>query len=71
VNFTIYNSSKKMEEKSDKVFIEPRKTGPTNPDNGLPSTVKRLTDFMRLDLIENESAEFIGELWKKHHRTKV
>jgi len=36
----------------------------------LPPSVKTLDDILNMEMIKNESAEKIGELWKQFHSTK-
>lgn len=38
--------------------------------NNLPPDVKRLDDIVKLDLLKNESAEKIGEIWNTFHSTR-
>ena len=38
--------------------------------SNLPPDVKRLDDIVKLDLLKNESAEKIGEIWNTFHSTR-
>ncbi|KAJ2614465.1 hypothetical protein H4S08_001698 [Coemansia sp. RSA 1365] len=38
--------------------------------NNLPSSTKSLAQIMRMDLLEDKSAEDTGEIWTRYHATK-
>ncbi len=55
---------------------DPKDSGPLKPQNDkkkdskLPSHVTTLNDIVKLDLLKNENAEKIGEIWNGYHSTK-